>query len=169
MALHACGYRSISTDDAKEIVLQINKMTESVNEAAMFLAHLFHESGGFQHRSESNGPKKSYAPYYGRGYIQITYYYNYRDASKVIYENEQVLLDFPDKVSETVYMSMRVSVWFWRTKVRPAGGPSSNDFYRTTEVINGELEPPGSFLANRRYGLYVDVADVLGVTNKAKS
>ncbi|KXJ71342.1 hypothetical protein RP20_CCG020793 [Aedes albopictus] len=165
-ALSTCGYGSVSVGVANVIVDQINRMSDSVNEAAMFLAQLIHESGGFQHRREINGASQSYAPYYGRGYIQLTHDYNYRDASRAIFGNDRLLQD-PDIVSNSEEMSMRVSVWFWEAKVRPGGGPSRNNFGLTTKAINGGLEPPGCDLARRRYNLYVQVARALGVSNIA--
>nr|XP_019546612.2 endochitinase At2g43590-like [Aedes albopictus] len=164
--LSACGYGTVGSSVANVIVNQINNMTGSINEAAMFLAQLIHESGGFQHRREINGAALSYAPYYGRGYIQLTHDYNYRAASMALFGDER-LINNPDMVSDSAEMSMRVSVWFWEARVRPEGGPSSNNFGLTTKAINGGLEPPGSDLARRRYNLYVRVANALGVSNIA--
>nr|XP_029717221.1 endochitinase EP3-like [Aedes albopictus] len=130
------------------------------------LAHLIHESGGFYYRKEIKGAAKSYAPYYGRGYLQLTHEYNYRAASMALFDDER-LVNNPDMVSDSVEMSMRVSVWYWKERVRPEGGPFSNEFGRTTKAINGGYEPPGSGLARRRYNLYVKVANALGVRNIA--
>jgi len=42
-----------------------------------FLAQTFHESGGFKTLVEDDGAGTDYAPYYGRGIIQLTSGYNY--------------------------------------------------------------------------------------------
>ncbi|XP_062536245.1 uncharacterized protein LOC134205196 [Armigeres subalbatus] len=164
-ALKACGYSSLGHDEAQTIVKHINGSISEKNEAAMFIAQLIHESGGFQHRVETGrgrGHDYGSTSYYGRGYIQLTHDYNYRDASRAIF-NDDRLVNNPDLVSDSVDMSMRVSVWFWEKRVRPAGGPANNNFGLTTNAINGGLEPAGSAGAIKRYDLYKKVADELGV------
>nr|XP_029710879.1 endochitinase-like [Aedes albopictus]XP_029712642.1 endochitinase-like [Aedes albopictus] len=149
-------YPPLSEKDAEIIVGQTNDMTDDFEEAVMFLTQLIHESGGFQHTSEDEGSEKEYAPYYGRGYIQLTYEENYQGASMAIFGDERLVKN-PKMVSDSVEMSMRVSVWFWEAKVRPAVGPSNHNFNRTTQVINGELEPPGSDKAKGRHALFIKV------------
>ncbi|XP_062560531.1 uncharacterized protein LOC134224674 [Armigeres subalbatus] len=168
-ALQACGYSSLGYDEAQTIVKHINGSISNKNEAAMFIAQLIHESGGFQHRVETgrgHGYDYGSTSYYGRGYLQLTHDYNYRDASWDIFKDDR-LVNNPDLVSNSVDMSMRVSVWFWETRVRPKGGPANNNFGLTTKAINGGLEPPGSSGAIRRFNMYGKVANALGVRNPA--
>lgn len=167
-ALAACGYSEVSSSLGTIIVNQINDMTNNSNEVAMFLAQVIHESGGFVDREEwDKGAGQSYVPYYGRGFIQLTHDYNYRAASLAIFGDER-LVDEPNMVFDDLELSMRVSIWFWETIVRPKGGPRNNNFGLTTDAINGALEKPGSELARRRYKLYIDIARVFGIQNLAK-
>ncbi|XP_062699255.1 uncharacterized protein LOC134284425 [Aedes albopictus] len=155
-ALSDLGFSKVSEEVAKTIVRDINATTDDFKEAIMLLAQLINESGGFQHTSEDEGSEKKYAPYYGRGYIQLTHKENYRDASMAIFGDER-LVDNADIVSSSPDMSMRVSTWYWVAKVRAAVGPSNHSFNRTTHAINGKLEPPGSDMVKKRHSLFIQV------------
>jgi hypothetical protein len=77
---------------------------ESKRELAMFLAQILWESDGLRARREYacvNGCPKEYKSdldfpgqsYYGRGYIQLTWAYNYIAASKDLYNDDRLLKD----------------------------------------------------------------------------
>ncbi|XP_053690883.1 uncharacterized protein LOC128739421 [Sabethes cyaneus] len=134
----------------------------------MFVAHLIHESGGFQHREEiGRGRGQPYGTtFYGRGYIQLTWEGNYQAASYDIFGDSRLVTN-PDCVSASPRLSMRVSVWYWEERVRPQAG-SFRNFYATTKAINGGLETsPCHPAAKKRYSFYRKAADVLGVANLA--
>lgn len=42
------------------------------------------ETGYFKHMKEIRGEKRPYAPYYGRGYVQLTHRTNYEKFSKIL-------------------------------------------------------------------------------------
>jgi len=50
--------------------------------AAAFLAQVGHESVSLQFKAEIQGSHRHYAPYYGRGFIQLTWERNYRAFGK---------------------------------------------------------------------------------------
>ncbi|KAL9708017.1 hypothetical protein quinque_011535 [Culex quinquefasciatus] len=91
--LAATGYRQVNANLAGVIANGINGMTSDRNEVAMFLAQVIYESAGFHYREEIGGASKKYAPYYGRGYIQLTWDYNYRAASRDIFGDERLMRD----------------------------------------------------------------------------
>ncbi|KAL9708016.1 hypothetical protein quinque_011534 [Culex quinquefasciatus] len=91
--LAATGYRQVDATLAGVIANGINGMTSDRNEVAMFLAQVIYESAGFRYREEIGGASKSYAPYYGRGYIQLTWKYNYQAASRDIFNDDRLVRD----------------------------------------------------------------------------
>lgn len=49
----------------------------------------------------------------GRGTIQLTGRQNYRACSKYLYDDEMVLLNDPDLVSDTPDAALKSALWFW--------------------------------------------------------
>ncbi|XP_058795609.1 uncharacterized protein LOC131666747 [Phymastichus coffea] len=166
------------------IYIYLSKSTNkySRGELAMLLAQLIHESGGFQYREEI-ACKDTKCPgqyvdkvglpgkfYYGRGFIQLSWGVNYKAASQALGLGYK-LLQNPDLVASNTKYSVDVSTWFWQKNVRPAlKGANKNKFGVTTKAINGAIECSSGLNKNaaRRYQIYLKVADVLKIKNKAK-
>ncbi|XP_058824725.1 uncharacterized protein LOC131685195 [Topomyia yanbarensis] len=164
--LSACEYETVDSNLASIVVRWTNGAIRDPNEAAMFIAHLIYESDGFQNQEESDAEDQPYAPYHGRGFIQLTWEANYCAASRELYGND-CLVQNPDLVLDDLGTSMDVSLWFWKHKVRPAAAPFT-DFYQTTKVMNGVVETSSEHrIAKIRYSLYLKAAEVLGVANLA--
>ncbi|XP_053687257.1 uncharacterized protein LOC128736792 [Sabethes cyaneus] len=157
-----CGFRESEWHMSNQVVDQMNTLTDSRREAAMFLAQLIYESAGFHNLEE---PKSKYHPEYvkyfhGRGYIKLRGQQNYEDATIEIFKDDTLLRD-PDRASSAPWMAMRVSVYYWKKFVRPDAG-SFDDFYATTKVLNGEVETsPDHPNAKKRHEFYVKAANVL--------
>lgn len=126
--------------------------------AAMFLAQIAHESGGFKWRRELWGPtpaQKRYEPpsdkatelgntekgdgfrYRGRGLIQITGRYNYRNAG-----NDLGLdLEEHPELAEKPETAATIAGWYWHR--HGCNGWADNDteeaFEKVTRIINGGL------------------------------
>lgn len=127
----------------------------------------FREEQGYEgtsnigYRDETNtiyppAPGKSY---HGRGPIQLSYNYNYGQASELIFGDKNVLLANPEKVIQDGVIAFETGLWFWMAPQYPK--PSCHDvmipgkwtptpaqqaagikpgFGATVNIINGGIE-----------------------------
>ncbi|OAG31017.1 hypothetical protein NEIG_00614 [Nematocida sp. ERTm5] len=186
--LSACGYSgSPKQDFVNELITQINKNNWSDNEKSMFLAQIYHESGGltmlieqacintpctnYDNANKANGPIAGVPGkhYFGRGYIQLTWPANYKEASNSIYKDDRLYTN-PDQVATDKSIAAAVSIWYWNTRVMTSKSPLSN-FGETTKAINGAIECQGgpNASAKQRYNNYLAIAKVFGVSPTASS
>lgn len=163
------------------VVKQTNSHFKDKEMAAMFLAQLAHESGGFAHIEEiacksgggcagqygTGAPGKSY---HGRGFIQLSWPDNYKNASKDLGMGDK-LYQTPEVVASDVDIGMKVSIWYWDKRVATFPGvKEKKQFGLTTKAINGELECKNNAnidKSKRRYALYKSIAKEMGITNLA--
>ncbi|MCQ4055005.1 glycoside hydrolase family 19 protein [Aeromonas sp. SG16] len=109
-----------------------------------FIAQAFHETDRFRTTTEYNAEMKYYAPYIGRGMLQLTHRSNYKfyDA----YSNKGILSDI-NMVSNSLAISFDSAGWFWRRgKVlstsdtwRPSSSDSIVSRYSSVILIKKEL------------------------------
>ncbi|RCV46680.1 hypothetical protein SEVIR_9G555700v4 [Setaria viridis] len=120
-------------------------------------------------------------PYYGRGPIQLTHDYNYRQAGKALGLD---LVSNPDLVSSDPVVAFKTAIWFWMTPQSPkpschavmtdVWAPSAADraagrlpgYGLTTNIINGGQEcgrGQGTDGAKDRVGYYKRYCDMLRV------
>lgn len=117
---------------------------------AAFLAQIAHESGSLRYVAELasgdayEGRKDlgNIVPgdgqrYKGRGLIQITGRYNYRDCSAALYGEPQHLLDRPE-ILELPDAACRSAAWFWLSR-RLNEAADKGDIERITRRINGGI------------------------------
>lgn len=131
-------------------------------EAAMMLANCVWETGGLQFVEEiaCKTGTCGYGKYYGRGYIQLTWDYNYKEASKDIYGDESKYLNSPELVAQPAD-AWKTAVWFWTKRVQPV--LKQNDavkkglFGYTVKVINGGLECPANDKAQKRLKIFNEI------------
>ena len=112
--------------DQAEKVGNIN----SKREAFMAVAQMAWESDGFRAKEEygCQGPNKQpkcaqYTTqgcpkgklYYGRGYIQLTHCYNYKNCANAL--NDQRIVNDPDIVARDENIAMATALWFWQSNV----------------------------------------------------
>jgi chitinase len=149
-------------------------------ELAMFLSQILWESGGLIYLAEiiclQNGCAGSYQTaddyagqrYYGRGYIQLTWSYNYRAASQDLY-NDLRLYTNPNQVALNDNIAWAVSFWYWKKNVHSRPGVSSGQFGVTTNAINGALECSGPYQdkARKRFDIYKKVLAAFGINEVA--
>lgn len=133
-------------------------------EQAMFLAHVVYGTLGLQYLEEiaCKGNTTAtetcpYGKYYARGYIQLAWEFNYRDASKDIYGNGDVLVKNPELVAKEED-AWRTAFWFWNRKVRPVIMAkevlSKVSFGHTIAIINGPNECPDKANAKKRLKVF---------------
>ncbi|KAM0680528.1 hypothetical protein GINT2_001216 [Glugoides intestinalis] len=164
----------------------LNALVKSTNShfkdkemAAMYLAQLAHESGGYVYLEEiackggcpgqygTGAPGKSY---HGRGFIQLSWPDNYKQASQALGMGDQLYSD-PDKVASDLTIATKVSEWYWDTRVLTAPGvKDKKEFGLTTKAINGELECKNNSnieKSKKRYALYLSISKKMGIKNVA--
>jgi len=137
-------------------------------EAAMALTQFMWESDGLRAKREyaciDNGCPGSYETpgcdadgqdYYGRGYIQLSWCYNYRPASMDLFNDERLVWD-ADMVARDETVAWDTAFWFWKINVHWAPGVQDGRFGASTRAINGGLECDGAHqdTARHRYNMY---------------
>ena len=147
----------------------------SNRELAMFLSEILWESGGLVYKSEiackdNNCPGSYRSPgddpnkfYYGRGYIQLSWSYNYKAASEALYGDDR-LVSNPDQVANDEDTAWKTAFWFWKTNVHSDPGVQNGQFGSATNKINGGLEcNPCRGACNNRNAIYASVLPIFGV------
>ncbi|MFE6491357.1 chitinase [Streptomyces sp. NPDC057748] len=150
-------------------------------EAAAFLAHVSHETGGLKYVVEQNtanyphycdasqpyGCPAGQAAYYGRGPLQLSWNFNYKAAGDALHID---LLNDPYQVERNPAVAWKTGLWFWDTQ-SGAGAMTPHDamvnsrgFGETIRSINGALECDGKNPDERndRINLYKQYVGVLG-------
>ncbi len=150
--LCACN-RDITLDELKKFVSGVNSnvltsyLTElnagfkrfginKCREKAHFLAQVLHESGNFRFTKEINGEHASYAPWYGRGLIQITLKANYQKYGSYIQEDVTSSDAARNKLVALPH-SVLSAFWYFEVSRKLASIAEEDDFIKITAVING--------------------------------
>jgi len=161
---------------------QYNSFTRSLQRArigdrmemAKYLAHTVWESAGLssmreeycQNPANLQNCRNAYGTgpggviYYGRGPMQLSHHYNYRDASQKIFGDVNVLLNDPDRVARDSQTGWDTAAYFWSTNVHD----NSQTFGSTLKKINGALECDGGSAAKNmmiRCERYRDILQIL--------
>lgn len=193
------------TEAALKHPLFLNEGTDEVKRAELiaFLANVSHETtGGWAaapggpfawglHFVEEVGcgdgkctaysvPNEEYPPvsgqtYYGRGAMQLSYNYNYGQASVAIFDDKEKLLNNPNIVATDPILAWETAIWFWMTIQSPkpschnvmVGDPLAYDndlFGETVNIINGGIECGKGMndQLENRIGFYKHFAGILG-------
>ena len=123
-------------------------------ELAMFLAQIMWESIGLRYIQEvdcvNTGCPGHYqtendfpgARYYGRGYIQLSWAYNYKNASLGLFGDLRLYTN-PELVAQSDEIAWAVSFWYWKEHVHSKPGIAEGQFGVSTNAINGFLECNG--------------------------
>lgn len=174
-AVTACGYPTPSNTLYTSFVSRApnDGGITTKRELAMFLAEILHESGGLIYKREircqNDGCPYDYRTpgdpagvyYYGRGFIQLTWSYNYRAASYALFGDDRLVRN-PDLVAQSDDYSWAVSFWFWKANVH--SNVQTGQFGSATRAINGGLEcSPCRAACPTRFSYYSKILPIFGV------
>lgn len=148
-------------------------MLDTPARRAAFLGQVGHESGQLHYVREVWGPTVWQMQYegksvlgnnqpgdghrfLGRGLIQITGRANYRTCSRALFQDEQVLIDEPERLEEPLQAS-RSAAWFWQSHGLNELADVGN-YERITKRIN-----PAMLCYEQRVQFWIDAKRVLEV------
>ncbi|MDG1518257.1 MAG: glycoside hydrolase family 19 protein [Flavobacteriales bacterium] len=118
--------------------------------------------------------------YYGRGPIQISYFYNYGNFSEFLYDDKS-LVSNPDLLEQDGELALLSAIWFWMTPQCPkpschqvmqeiydesatsysSAKMSKKGFLHTVNIINGDVECRGAnakpLLRSKLYKYYMSL------------
>jgi len=147
----------------------------TVRELAMFLSEILWESGGLIYKSEIACTAPNSCPgsydwngnyqFYGRGYIQLTWSYNYQSASQALYNDNRLYVN-PTTVATDENEAWSTAFWFWKTNVHSNSGVQQGQLGSATNLINGGLEcgagASNPSAAQNRFRIYQSVLPAFG-------
>ncbi|HZD00886.1 MAG TPA: chitinase [Actinomycetes bacterium] len=128
-------------DGCNEAMLQADITT--LKRAAMFLAQIGHESISLKVKEEiGHGAGRRYVPYYGRGFIQLTWKSNYQKfgewcKTRKLVKDASVFVTKPDLVTEDSWAWLS-AVYFWSDHNLNSLAEGDDNVRRVTRVINGK-------------------------------
>ncbi|XP_037039892.1 endochitinase At2g43610-like [Bradysia coprophila] len=183
-AFTSTGYTKPTKEQYDAFVQGLPKgLITTKEEAAMALAHFLHESLGLSKKIEiqckdTGCPGEYRVPgcdspdkgYFGRGYIQLSWCYNYKDASHDLYGDDRLVND-PDMVAREESVAWDTAFWFWKSRVHSKPEVAQGAFGVTTRAINGGLEcdnPGGHQLAKKRFEMYNKIRAAFGLKGAGK-
>ncbi|KAI8616131.1 lysozyme-like domain-containing protein [Chytriomyces sp. MP71] len=151
-ALSACG---ISKPDMyASVVAGFTVPLANMQELALLMGNMAHESGGFFYTEEimcagvtSPTSKCPYGLYHGRGYIQLSWEANYKSASSAIGKD---LVSNPDLVMNDMATNWATVSWYWQSSVQPTLKSSGYTLGNSVKTINGALECGGNPISPQR-------------------
>lgn len=117
------------------------------NQLAYVLATVYWEADGkMKPIKEAGGERylksKKYYPYWGRGYVQVTWSYNYKKAAKSLGLDEQFFIKSPDKLLDPKYavpicINGMLEGWFTGKRLSDYITLTHSDFKGARHIING--------------------------------
>jgi predicted chitinase len=158
IALTPSRLKDICPEAPASAVLSLNSIlarTDSVTHlrAAMLVAQLAASSRSFKRLEEEDGPRRPSAPFFGRGWIQLSGRRSYREAALAL---DLDLVRHPELV---VANNTEVTAWFWNAHHLHAFS-DVGDLDGCTQVIAGAAATPERLALTR--AVYERACRVLG-------
>jgi len=158
IALTPARLKAICPEAPASAVLTLNSIlarTDSVTHlrAAMLVAQLAASSRNFKQLEEDDGPHRPAAPFFGRGWIQLSGRRSYREAGAAL---DLDLLRHPELA---VGSNTEVTTWFWNTH-HLNGFSDVGDVDGCTRAITGAGATPERLALSRT--IYERACHVLG-------
>lgn len=125
----------------------------SKNQLVAILATIQVETASFEPVAEIGGKGREYAPYYGRGYIQLTRDYNYKqfqeDTGIKVVENRDLVLQ-PD-------IAAKSTIWYWmggsKGPLKPVTEAEAGNWKQVRRAVQGGQSQIDRFLQCVERGL----------------
>jgi len=175
-ALRATGCGTPSTSTYNTFIEQSRRNGLTVREAAMALAQMRQETGCLQwirelaclndgcptHYRSAGDPWGVY--YFGRGYIQLSWSYNYKAFSQFQFGNTDTLFWSPDRVAAEQALAWGSAFWFLKQNAFSLPAVRAGRFGAVTMVVNGALECYGwnQAAARNRWNFYRAILPAFG-------
>ncbi|HHO0939677.1 TPA: glycoside hydrolase family 19 protein, partial [Aeromonas hydrophila] len=105
-------------------------------EKAHFLAQCYHESDGFMQTVEYGGARKEYSPWFGRGFIQITWqeiYAKYEEYAEEDFTSSDTAREKLEKFPHCI----KSAFWFYNIYKNVSKYAKHDDFNMVVALING--------------------------------
>jgi len=116
-----------------------------LKELALLMGNMAHESGAFRYVEEIKcagvnhvTAECPYGLYHGRGYIQLSWDYNYREAAN--YLNNQQIFSNPNIVMYDPAVNWQTVQWFWVSRVQNTFSRRGYTMGASVRAINGGIE-----------------------------
>lgn len=135
---------NLNLGDTQLIIDEAKKRGILRNQLAYILATAYHETAHTmkpvkEYGGETYLKSKKYYPYVGRGYVQLTWDYNYRKAGDKLgvdfIKNPALLLEA--KYSIPILIIGMMEGWFTGKKVSDYINPQKSDYVGARRIVNG--------------------------------
>ncbi|KAJ3021299.1 UNVERIFIED_CONTAM: hypothetical protein HDU68_009702 [Siphonaria sp. JEL0065] len=142
-AISSCECSTLNDTLYTGITSSLGVPLTGLSELALLLGNMAWESGGFTQTTEIGcGGWDTHCQggdtYYGRGFIQLTWYENYKAAAEALGRPD--IVSNPSIVADNVGMNWAVTGWYWSNRVQPVLRANGYTIGASTYAINGNIE-----------------------------
>ncbi len=165
------GIKIRSKLDLDQVVYGLNKAMMLANAGSLlrevgFLSQAVIETDYFRTFTEyGRGQGKQYAPYYGRGFFQLTWKPTYAACSQAVFHDDRLVTD-PDLVANDIETNIKATAWYWRDYKPFNGLADAQNIDAIIHLLYGGLitspNPQVRKSVELRRGYYTTIKSLLG-------